>query len=419
MLSVPRLVGLLPRLAGDGLLQLSAHWRQHALTLVGLVWGSTAVVLLLSVGAGFYSLLDVGFKKTGARYVITAGGYTTTELGGARPGRAIRLTRDDLARVRAGVPSARWIAAEYQQPAAVRTPHRTRVAVVSGATPELQWIKIHRIERGRFFDDDDNANQRAVAVLGAALPEVFFGDEEPMGRTIQLDGAPFEVIGVLREKGMQFVTNSAPHDQMIFIPLTRAQRLFDLRDGIGSILIDPYRLDELDRVSAELDAALRPYHRLSPDDKEGLRRFSIPELTEPFRRIAIGLELLLGFIGTVMLAMAGVGLANLMVATVNQRRIEFATRRACGARRSDVVLQLLAETVVVVLAGGGLGVLLGAGLAWGVASLPLPDMVPAPRVSSSVLITTFAVLVAVGLLSGVVPARIASRVDPSVALRVT
>ncbi len=410
---------MLPRLAGDALLQLQAHWRQHFLTLVGIVWGSSAVVLLLSVGAGFYSLLDVGFKKTGDRYVIVAGGYTTTELGGARPGRAIRLTRDDLARVRAGVPSARWIAAEHQQSAAARTPYRTRVAVVSGATPELQWIKIHRVERGRFFDDDDEANQRAVAVLGAELPEVFFGTEDPLDRTIQLDGVPFRVIGVLRAKGMQFMTNMAPHDQMIFIPHARAQRLFDLRDGIGTILLDPYRLDEMDRVSAELDVALRPFHRLSPDDEEAIRTFSVPEITEPFRLIAIGLEMLLGFIGTVMLAMAGVGVANLMVANVNRRRTEFATRRACGARRGDIVLQLLVETLIVVLAGGTLGVLLGAGMALGIASLPLPDMVPLPRVSPSVVITTFAVLVTVGLVSGVVPARLASRVDPSVALRVT
>ena len=419
MLSLPRLSGLLPRLAGDALLQLQAHWRQHALTLVGIVWGSSAVVLLLSLGAGFYSLLDVGFKKTGDRYMITAGGYTTTELGGARPGRAIRLTRDDLARIRAGVPSARCIAAEYQQSAAARTPYRTRVAVVSGATPELQWIKIHRVERGRFFDEDDQANQRAVAVLGAELPEVFFGTADPLARTIQLDGVPFQVIGVLRAKGMQFVTNMARHDQMIFIPHSRAQRLFDLRDGIGTIVLDPYRLDEMELVSAELDAALRPFHRLSPDDEEAIRTFSVPEITAPFRLIAIGLEMLLGFIGTVMLAMAGVGVANLMVATVNRRRTEFATRRACGARRGDIVLQLLVETLIVVLAGGTLGVLLGAGIALRIASLPLPDMVPAPRVTSSVVITTFVVLVTVGLLSGVVPARLASRVDPSVALRVT
>jgi putative ABC transport system permease protein len=414
-----RLSGLLPRLAGDALLQLGAHWRQHSLTLLGIVWGSSAVVLLLSLGAGFYGLLDVGFKKTGDRWLITAGGYTTTELGGARPGRAVSLTRDDLARVRAGVPSARWIAAEVQQSAAVRTPYRTRVAVVSGTTPELQWIKLHHVARGRFIDEGDEANERPVAVLGAELPEVFFGTQDPLGQTLQLDGVPFQVVGVLRAKGMQFITVNARHDQMVFIPHSRARRLFDLRNHIGTIVFDPYRLDELDRLGAEVDAALRPYHRLAPDDAEALQTFSVPEITAPFRLIALGLELLLGFIGTVMLAMAGVGVANLMVALVNRRRTEFATRRACGARRGDIVLQLLVETLVVVLTGGVLGVALGAGIAVGIASLPLPDMVPAPLVSASVVATTFAVLATVGLLSGVVPARLASRVDPSVALRVT
>ena len=117
--------------------------------------------------------------------------------------------------------------------------------------------------------------------------------------------------------------------------------------------------------------------------------------------------------------MAGVGVANLMVAMVNRRRVELAMRRACGGRRGDLVLQLLVETLVVVLTGGVLGVAIGTGLVWLISLLPVPDMVPAPRLEPSVLATSFCVLVAVGLLSGITPARSAARVDPAAALRVT
>ncbi len=407
-------------LCADGLAQLWAQRRQHALTLVGILWGAAAVVLLLSFGSGFHSFLDLGFKKTGDRYVVAFGRYTTTELGGARPGRAIRLDREDLARVRAGVPSARFVAAEFQRGAvAARTPHRTRTAVLSAGTPELQYIKVHRVSQGRFYEERDDRERRSVAVLGADLPAIYFADGNAIGRTIHIEGWPFEVVGVLRKKGSQFVTNNGLHDDMIFVPMGRAQRLFDMDDHVGALFADAYHRDEADAVEAELLAAVRAHHRIDPTDDEALAVTSMPKLTHSFMQIAVGLELLLGFIGTLMLAMAGVGVANLMIAVVHQRRTELAMRRACGARRGDVTLQLLLETLVVVLMGGALGVGIGAGLAFAISMLPLPDMLPAPRLSASVVVTSFAVLAAVGLVSGVAPARAASAVDPATALRAT
>jgi putative ABC transport system permease protein len=415
-----RTLRLLWPLADDGLAQLRAQAREHALTLVGIVWGAAAVVLLLSYGAGFYALMDLGFKKTGDRYVQASGQYTSLELGGARPGRRIVLDRDDLARVRAGVPSARHVAAEYQSSdVSARTPYRTRTTVVSAATPELQWIKRHQVSRGRFLDEEDERDGRAVAVLGANLPATFFADAEAIGRTIQLDGHPFEVIGVLRHKGQQFVTNLALHDDMIFIPLRRGQRIFDLGDAIGSVLLDPHRSDETDALRVELRAALWPYHHLAPEEDEAVRFMSVAEFAGPIKRIGFGLELLLGGIGTVILGMAGVGVANLMVAMVNRRRVELAMRRACGGRRRDLILQLLVETLVVVLTGGALGLGVGTALVGLISLIPMPDMVPAPRIELGVLATSFVVLVAVGLLSGIAPARTAARVDPAAALRVT
>jgi putative ABC transport system permease protein len=419
LLELGRLAGLLRPLVDDGLLQLGAQWRHHLLTLLGIVWGAAAVVLLLSYGAGFYSMLDLGFKKTGDRYVGVSGGYTSTELGGTRPGRPIRLTREDLERLRAGVASARWVAAESQWgTVTARTSRRTRTAILSAATPELQWIKAHRVERGRFYDEEDERLGRPVAVLGASLPEIYFGSQDPIGQTIQVDGRPFEVIGVLRRKGNQFVTQNGPNDDMIFIPLSQGQRLYRMGNEVEDLLLHPHRLDETDQMIGELRAALWPHHRIAPQDEQAVQYMAVQEFIVPVKRIAIGLEFLLGFIGTVILAMAGVGVANLMAAMVSQRRVELAMRRACGARRSDLTLQLLVETLVVVLLGGLLGVLIGVTLVWGVALLPLPEEVPAPRVELSVLATTFAVLVGVGLVSGITPARNASRIDPAAALRV-
>jgi putative ABC transport system permease protein len=389
------------------------------LTLVGIVWGSTAVVLLLSLGAGFYAFLDIGFKKTGDRYTAVVGEYTTAESGGARPGRRIRLTREDLPRLRASAPSASRIAAEIQHAsAALRTSRRTRTGAVSAATPDVQHIQVLRVARGRFYDEEDVRLTRAVAVLGASLPEVFFGSEDPLGRTLQIEGKPFVVVGVLARKGPQLVINNALHDDMVFVPLTSGQRAFGARSEIGEVLLDPRTLGEIERMHAEVRETLRPVHHIAPRDPGALRIESITEVTEPFRRIALGLTALLGLVGTVTLAMAGVGLANLMIAIVQSRLAELAMRRACGARRGDLTLQLLVETGLVVLCGGALGVVTAMAIVSALRNLPLPEMVPRPEISLGVLGTALGVLCATGLLAGVVPARTASRVDPAAALRV-
>lgn len=413
-----RTLHLIGPLADDGLLHLRARWRQQALTLLGIIWGATAVILLLSIGAGFYAFIDLGFKKTGDRHVIAAGQFTSTEMGGARPGRKIALEREDLERAQASTPTALRIGAQFQRGSVTaRSPQRTRTTVIAAVTPEIQWIKIHAIERGRYIDTDDDRTHRRVAVLGANLVPIFYGDGDPLGQTIQIDGQPFEVVGSLRYKGAQLVTNNGLHDDMIFIPMGAAQRLFDTGDVVGALLAEPHRIDETEQMKAEIRAAIGARHRLDPSDEQAVDFFAMREAMDPMLILGTGLEILLGAIGTVILAMAGAGLANLMIATVNQRRVEFAVRRACGARRSDLVLQLLAETMVVVLAGGALG----AAIAWGILailnSLTLPPMMPVPRIESSVVITTVLVLMGVGLVSGIAPARAASRVDPASALR--
>ena len=414
-----RTLRLLGPLADEGFVQLRAAWRRQALTLLGIVWGVAVVILLLSLGAGFYQFIDLGFKKTGDRYIDIHGQFTSTELGGARPGRKILLENEDLRRIRAGVPSARRIGAMYQRSVAARTRLRTRSTVVCTNTPEVGRIKVHRIATGRYFDESDDRERRRVAVLGANLVPIFFGAGDPLGQTIQIDGHPFRVIGTLRWKGEQLMTNNGKHDDMIFIPLGAGQRLFDLDHAVGSVLVEPHRIDETEALKTELHRVLWDHHRLAPEEDQAIQIQSTREVMDPMLNMGIGLELLLGFVGTLILAMAGAGVANLMIAIVNQRRTELAMRRAFGARRGDLVLQLLVETLVVVLAGGLLGAAISCGLLFVLSLFPAPDFLPIPRLSTSVVVTTVLVLLAVGVVSGVAPARLASRVDPAAAMRVT
>ena len=391
----------------------------QALTLAGIVWGAASVVLLLSLGSGFNDFLDFGFGKTGDRWVAVDPQYTSTEADGRRPGRRIEFTLQDLERIRAGVPSARRVVAENQRGVPVVTPHRTRATVVSSAGPELFHVKNHAVERGRYFDADDERAGRRVAVLGADLVSIFYGDADPLGLTIQIGGEPFEVVGVLARKGWQLVSMSEIHDRMIFIPLSAGLRALGDGETLESILVEPRRMDDESAVRAEVRAALWPLHNLPPEETQAVSFMSIPEISGPSRKIFFVLQILLGVVGTVTLAMAGTGVANLMIAIAHERRTELAVRRTCGARRGDLMLQLLVETAVVVLVGGALGVGIGLGVVVLIQVAPLPPDFPPPRILPSVIVTTFVVLAAVGLVAGIAPARVAARVDPSTALRVT
>lgn len=411
-----RIAGQVAPLAGEAMLQLQAGWRSQILTLLGIVWGATAVVLLLALGSGFNAFLDLGVEKTGARFTEVIARFTTAEPGGVRAGRKIQLTTEDLARLEAGLPSAEAVAGESLRFVVAETVHKTRATALAMASPSVAQIRNHRVARGRFYDARDEAEARRVVVLGATLAPIFFGDMDPVGRTLQIEGVPFEVVGVLLEKGFQLMTNIDLHDRMLFVPLAAGRRALGAGRRIDRILLEPRRLDESHAMVAEARAVLWPRHYLAKDELDGVRFESIADIMGPTLLIGVGLQLLLGFIGTVTLAMAAIGVANLMIALVNERRRELAMRRACGARRSDLVLQLLVETVVVVVSGGSLGVATGAALIALLGLIPLGGF-PQPILQASVLATTFGVLVVVGLAAGVAPARLASRVDPSTALR--
>ncbi len=414
-----RLLGLIGPLASEAIEQFRADWRGHALTLTGIVWGAAAVILLLSLGAGFTQFLDLGFDKTGDRWLMLDGGYTTTAFGGRRPGRAIDFQDEDLALLRAGVSSASAVAAENQYLVSLETPLRTRATVVSAASADLQRIQNHVVARGRYLDSEDERNGRRVVVLGVELASSLFGAIDPLGRTLQMVGTPFEVIGVLERKGFQFFTHMDIHDRMAFVPLVVGRRALGDARSVHHLYLNLWRIEDEPRLREEARAVLWPRHHLSDGDDEAIQISSVPQQTEPIRNIAFALTVMLGCVGTITLAMAGVGVANLMLAIVNERRRELAMRRACGARRADLLLQLVVETTVIVLLGGVLGVALGLALVFTITLLPLPADIPVPRVSTSVVLTTFAVLTATGLSAGLLPARTASRIDPAAALRVS
>jgi putative ABC transport system permease protein len=405
-------------LIGEACLRVRSEWRRDLVAVVGLVWGAAGVVFLLSVGAGLLAFLDAGFAKTGDRWSVVAGRYTAGRADSVRPGHRVVLDRLDLERVAGATPSARWVGGEVlNQWATVRSARHTRSNVVVGASPSIPRIKAMRVAHGRFFDETDEREGRRVAVLGAALVPVFFGSADPLGRFLRIEGDSYRVVGVLEKVGQQLVVTYGLHDEVVWIPLSAGQRTLGRGDELDLVYASSRRADEHDALEAELRAALARTHQLQPGDRSALFVLSIAEIAAPLRRVGRLLHALLGLVGAITLSIAAVGVANVMAARVNERRVELAVRRACGARRSDVLLQLWVETGLLVSAGAILGSLVAVGSVAGIARLPLPDLVPVPVLSWGVVATSVLVLGATALVTALGPARLAAEADPAAAMR--
>lgn len=397
---------------------LRADLRSQALTVLGIVWGSAAVLLLLSFGAGFRGFLDLGVEKTGDRWVAVVPAYTTREAGGRSAGRPLELDLEDVEHLAAAVPSARAVAAEGGPGfAVVESPDRTRITAVTAASAALGRIQAHRLARGRWYDEADDRQGRRVAVLGAHAAQEFFPDGEPLGSRLRIGGETFVVIGVLEEKGFQLVTVRDLHDNTVFVPLRPGLRVFGEREAVRTVYLEAHSPAGAQQLIAEARADLWRRHALPAVETDAFRFHSIPGLLRPVRRVLAGLHATLGVIGAASLAIAGVGVSNRMTALAAARRRELALRRACGARRRDVQLQVVVETFAVVGTGGVAGMLLGLGGVGGLALLPLPPEIPAAFVSPPAVALSAGVLAATGLAAGLGPSRTAARVEPARVLR--
>ncbi len=416
--STRRSLQLVPFLLQDATAQLLAEARNNLLTLLGIAWGAASLILLLSLGSAFHAFLEAGVDVAGDLWTQVDGDYTVSDSGGARPGRPVELTTEDLDWVTQSVGSAAAVAGEVLTTAVVETPHLTRATVVSAASSDLAAIQNHRIAQGRWFTEDDERSGFKAAVVGASLVEPFFDAATPLGQTIQVEGVPFQVIGVLERKGFQLITDRDVHDNMLFVPLAVGQRALGRGNSLDHLLLAAITREEETLLATQVRAALGQRHHLAADEPRGIVLHSVSSTLGPIRKIAVGLTLLLGFVGTISLSISGLAVASLMMAVVADRRMEFAMRRVCGARRSQVLLQLVVETLVVVIGGGLLGVLGGiAGV--GILNLvPLPEAFPPPQLVPSVVVTTFFTLVVVGMGASVLPARAAMKIAPNLLLRI-
>jgi putative ABC transport system permease protein len=401
---------------------LTANKLRAALTMLGIIIGVGAVITLMSSGSAVERYVTDQFRSIGSNLLFVMPGNFDSQRGGpgAASSQSAGLTNADAAALLDPIraPDVRAVSGELVQAANVSYRGESVLTSISGVTPEYAELRSARTAIGRFFEQGDQVAASRVAVLGPEVVNDLFPENSiPVGETIRIDDVAFRVIGVLESRGG---SSFGSEDNVVYIPLSTAQvRMFEARDRSGEYTISVIYAQAIaeersDAAEQEIRAILRDRHNIQPDEDNDFMVMSQADILASAGSVLSALTAFLAAIAAISLLVGGIGIMNIMLVSVTERTREIGLRKAVGARRRDILLQFLVESVVLSVTGGAAGIVLG-GLGAQLIGALASDLNPSLTAEAVLLATGFSVLV--GLFFGIYPASRAAALNPIDALR--
>jgi putative ABC transport system permease protein len=400
-----------------------AHKMRSFLTMFGIVWGIASVIILVGLGKGFSKDQHDRMKTLGKDLVIVWGGRTSSQVGGRAAGREIQLNIDDAELIRQECYLVRSVSPELRRTVPEVSAFNSANRGVVGMWPSYQDFRSLLLEEGRLITEDDEREGRRVVILGSAARQQLFNGQPAVGASLLIKSVPYTVVGVLAKK-KQNANYDGPDNDYLFAPYSAVARDFPPPDKPGvtrgwldNIVFEVGSPREHDAAVQQVRRVLGRVHHFDPTDKDALFIWDTMEAAEMVKKIFDVITIFFGCVAIMTLCLGGIGVMNIMLVSVTERTREIGVRKAIGATRTDILRQFFAESAILTVVSGALGLSVGAGLCFLMSLLPLPDFVPHPIVSTVSLVASVLTLSLITFTAGMYPARRAAEMTPVDSLR--
>jgi putative ABC transport system permease protein len=402
-----------------------AHKLRTFLTMFGLVWGIASVILLVGLGRGFVVDQKKHMESLGKDLVIVWGGRTSAQVGGRAAGREIHLNVDDARLIRDECYLVKNVSPELRRTIPQVSQFNSANRGVVGMWPSYQEFRSLKVSEGRLLTDDDEREGRRVLVLGSKAYRQLFPGQPAIGATVLVKSVPYWVVGVLQEK-KQNSNYSGPDNDYLFAPYSAVSRDFPPPEKPGAGITKGYLDDivfevvdpeEHEEAVLQVRRTLARVRHFDPQDKDALFIWDTMDGAKQLAKIFGVVTLFFGCVAIVTLCLGGIGVMNIMLVSVTERTREIGTRKAMGATKRDILRQFFAESAMLTVVSGLLGLGFGVGTCVLIKAVPLPDFVPHPIVSPISIVLSIFTLSLITVTAGMYPAQRAADMTPVESLR--